>query len=235
MSRHVSLLPASTPRSAFGRLLGAEAKYQWRVPFGLILGIAVPVLVLLMFGLIPSVNKPDKSLGGLTVFSAFFPALLVFAMAFLALINLPTHLGDYRQQGILRRLGTTPVPPAWMLAAQVVINLALAVAALVIVVVAGTVGFGLGAPREPGGFTLALVLSIAALFAVGLWIAAIARSASVATIVGNLFFVPCCSFAGLLFPRWALPTVLRDIGDWTPSGAAVHALQDSMLGTFPAA
>lgn len=28
---------------------------------------------------------------------------------------------------------------------------------------------------------------------------------------------------------------MRDIGDWTPSGAAVHALQDSMLGTFPSA
>jgi hypothetical protein len=46
---------------------------------------------------------------------------------------------------------------------------------------------------------------------------------------------PSLFFAGLLFPRWALPTVLRDIGDWTPSGAAVHALQDSMLGTFPSA
>ncbi len=29
--------------------------------------------------------------------------------------------------------------------------------------------------------------------------------------------------------------MLRDIGDWTPSGAAVHALSDSMSGTFPSA
>jgi ABC-2 type transport system permease protein len=28
-------------------------------------------------------------------------------------------------------------------------------------------------------------------------------------------------------------SALPDIGDWTPAGAAVHALQDSMLGTFP--
>ena len=235
MSSHVSLLPAGTPGSAFGKLLGAEAKYQWRVPFGLIFGIGIPVLTLLMFGLIPSANTPDKSLGGLTVFSAFFPALLAFAIGFLSLINLPTHLADYRQQGILRWLGTTPVPPAWMLAAQVAINLALAVAALVIVVVAGTVGFGLGAPREPGGFALALALSIAAFFAIGLWISAIARSQNAAMWIGQLLWWPMLFFAGMLFPRWALPAVLRDIGDWTPSGAAVHALQDSMAGTFPSA
>ena len=235
MSSHVSLLPASTPRSAFGRLLGAEAKYQWRVPWGLAFGIGIPVLMVVMFGLIPATNTPTKSMGGQTVFSVFFPALLAFAVSFLSLINLPTHLADYRQQGILRRLGTTPVPRTWMLAAQVVINLALAVAALVILVVAGTVGFGLGAPRELGGFTLALALSIAAFFAIGLWISAIARSQNAANAIGQLLWWPTLFFSGMLFPRPSLPAVLRDIGDWTPPGAAVHALQDSMLGTFPSA
>src|SRR5512135_732486 len=235
MSSHVSLLPAGTPRSAFGKLLGAEAKYQWRVPLGLIFGIGVPVMVVLIFGLIPSANTPDNSLGGLTVFSVYFPSLLTLALAVLTLINLPTHLADYRQQGILRRLGTTPVPPAWMLAAQVAINLALVIAALVILVVGGTVGFGLGAPQELGGFTLALVLSIAAMFAIGLWVSAIARSQNAASGIGQLLYWPMIFFAGVLFPRPAMPAVLRDIGDWTPSGAAVHALKDSMLGTFPPA
>jgi ABC-2 type transport system permease protein len=235
MSSHVSLLPAGTPGSAFGKLLRAEARYQWRVPYGLIAGIGLPVLMVLMFGLIPSANTPTKSMGGLTFFSVYFPVLLTFAVGMLALLNLPTHLADYRQQGILRRLGTTPVPPAWMLAAQVVINLALAVAALVILVTAGTVGFGLGAPRELGGFTLALALSIAALFAIGLWVSAIARSANVAMTIGQLLLWPMLFFAGLFFPRPSLPAVVLDIGDWTPLGAAVHALQDSMLGTFPSA
>ncbi len=83
----------------------------------------------------------------------------MFALAVLALLSLPIHLAGYREQGILRRMSTTPVPPAWMLTAQVIVNLALAAVALIILVVAGTAGFGLGAPREPGGFTLALLLS----------------------------------------------------------------------------
>lgn len=235
MNSHASLLPAGTPRSAFGKLLAAEARYQWRVPVGLIFGIGVPLLFVIIFGLIPAANTPDESMGGLTVFGLFFPSLLTFALITLALVFLPEHLADYRQQGILRRMGTTPVPPAWMLAAQVAINLALAVAALVILVLAGTVGFGLGAPRHPGGFTLALALSIAAMFAIGLWISAIARTVNAAQGVGQLLLWPMLFFAGMLFPRSFMPAVLRDIGYWTPSGAAVQALEDAMFGAFPSA
>ena len=233
MNSHASLLPAGTPRSAFGKLLTAEARYQWRVPVGLIFGIGVPMMLVIIFGLIPAANTPDES--GLTPFSWYFPSLLTLAIAMLALVFLPTHLAEYRQQGILRRLGTTPVPPAWMLAAQVAINLALAIAGLVILVLAGTVGFGLGAPSQPGGFTLALALTIAAMFAIGLWISAIARTQNAAQGIGQLLLWPMFFFAGLLFPRPFMPAVLRDIGDWTPSGAAVHAMTDSMLGTFPSA
>ena len=32
-----------------------------------------------------------------------------------------------------------------------------------------------------------------------------------------------------------MPGVLRDIGDWTPLGAAMQAMQSSMQGTFPSA
>jgi len=235
MSSHASLLPARTPRSAFGKLLESEAKYAWRVPVGLIFGVAVPVLVLVILGTIPGVNKPVKAFGGLTYFSIYFPILIVLALAVLSLISLPLHLVNYREQGILRRMSTTPVPPAWMLAAQVIINLVLAVVALGILVVAGTAGFGLGAPKAPGGFTLALVLTVAAMFAIGLWVSAIARSTGYASVIGQLLFYPLLFFGGLWLPRERMAPVLRDISDWTPSGAAVRSLQSSMLGTFPSA
>jgi ABC-2 type transport system permease protein len=194
MTAHAWLLPSRTPRSAFGKLLQSEIKVAWRVPLGLVLGVAVPVLVLVILGTIPGPDKPVKSFGGLTYFSIFFPILIALALAVISLISLPVHLATYREQGILRRMSTTPVPPFWMLAAQVIINLALAVVALGILVVAGTAGFGLGAPKAPGGFALALVLSIAAMFAIGLCISAIARTAGSAGSSGSCSCTPCCSF-----------------------------------------
>jgi len=233
MSTHSSLLPARTPRSAFTKLMQSETKIAWRVPIGLILGVAVPVFVLVIFGSFPSTNKPEDKLGGLTYFGVYFPILIAFSVAILALISLPTHLASYREQGILRRISTTPVPPAWMLAAQVIINLALAIVALGIIFAVGTAGYGLRAPKQPAGFLLGLLLTIAAMFALGLWVSAFARSAAVAGAIGQLILYPSLFFAGLWVPREVMTPTLRDIGDWTPLGAAVQALQSSMQGAFP--
>jgi ABC-2 type transport system permease protein len=235
MNIHATLLPARTPRSAFTKLMQSETKIAWRLPIGLILGVAAPVFVVVIFGAIPGINKPEAKLGGLSYFSVYFPILIAFSVTILALISLPTHLANYREQGILRRISTTPVPPAWMLAAQVIINLALAIVALGIIVAAGTLAYGLGAPKQPAGFILSLLLTIAAMFTIGLWISAFARSAAVASGIGQLILYPSLFFAGLWLPREVMPSVLRDIGDWTPLGAAVQAMQSSMQGAFPSA
>ena len=100
---------------------------------------------------------------------------------------------------------------------------------------AGTAGFGLGAPKAPGGFTLALVLTIAAMFAIGLWVSAIARTTGGASAIGQLLLYPLLFFAGLWLPQERMAPVLRHISDWSPLGASVHALQGSMQGTFPSA
>lgn len=235
MSLGKSLLPPNTPLSAFGQLMSVEVKIAWRVPLGLIFGVATPILLLVIFGNIPAMNQPAAQLGGLTYFDVYFPILMAFVLAVLALISLPTHLATYREQGILRRMSTTPVPPSWMLAAQVVVNLVLAVLALGILVVAGHVAFGLSAPEAPGGFLLALVFTVAAVFAIGLWVSAIARSAGAASAIGQLLFYPVLFFAGLWLPREAMPPVLRGISDFSPLGAAVRAMQDATQGVFPSA
>jgi ABC-2 type transport system permease protein len=210
-----------------------EARLAWRIPLGLLFGLALPLLLLVIFGSLPAFSKPSKALGGLTYFNVYVPILIAFVIAALALFSLPSPLATYREQGILRRLSTTPVPPSWVLAAQVVINLCLAVIALFILVVVGIGAFGLNAPKSLGGFLLAIVLSIAALFAMGLLIAAIARTGQGAAAIGSASFFPLMFFAGLWVPRAEMPAVLRDISDLTPLGASVRAIQNSMQGTFP--
>lgn len=230
-----ALAIAKPPKSAFRKLLESEILLAWRLPIGLVLGLAVPVLLIVVFGNVPQMNHAEKRLGGLTYFNVYFPILIAMSISILSLISLPTHLASYREQGILRRLATTPVPPTWMLAAQLLINLVIAIAALALLVVTGIVAFGLSAPKEPAGFALALLLTIAALFAIGPWISAFAHSAAAAGGVGQLFLYPSLFFAGLWTPQQVMASWLQDIGKWTPTGAAVHALQTAMQGTFPTA
>src|SRR5262249_526072 len=149
--------------------------------------------------------------------------IIAFSITALGLVVMPQALATYREQGILRRLSTTPVPPAWVLGAQLVVNVALVVVAMLLLEVVGAVGFGVAAPRTSAALILAMLLSIAAIFAIGLGIAAMARGATMAGAVGGALFFPLLFFGGLWLPRATMPMALRDVSNLTPLGAATDA------------
>ena len=230
-----ALLPKTAPRAAFGKIVLNEARLAWRLPAGLIGGIALPLVLLIIFGEIPAFHQTQGSLGGLTAFDVYVPILISFVIAILGLNSLPLPLVSYRDQGILRRLSTTPVPPSCVLAAQLVVQFCIVMTSLLILIVVSMTVFGLEAPKNPGGLVLAIVLSIAALFAIGLSIAAAARSGTAARAIGAVALYPMLFFSGMWFPRELMPGVLLGISNFTPLGASVEAMQDSMQGQFPPA
>jgi ABC-2 type transport system ATP-binding protein len=225
------LLPGGIPRRAFPKLVQNEARLAWRQPIGLAIGLVVPVLLLALLG---SAFR-GASLGGLSVAQAELPMLIVLVLAAIALFSLPAPLATYREQGILRRLSTTAVPPAWVLGAQLAVNACIAVAGLMVLLVTGIAGFGLKTPQSVGGLALSVALAAVAVFGIGLWITGIAPNAAMAGGIAWVTFFPLTFFAGVFVPLPILPAVVRDIGDWTPLGAAVHALQDAMQTGFPPA
>ncbi len=131
-------------------------------------------------------------------------------------------------------MSTTPVPRAWVLAAPAVVQLCLVTAELVILFTFAVAAFGLAAPKNPGALVLSLFLCVAALFAVGLSIAGVARSSTLPVFTAAAYF-PLLFFSGLWIPIAQMPSVLQHIAAYTPVGAAVQAIQDSMQGAFPPA
>ena len=233
MSTRWSLLPAGTPRAAFGMMVRNEARLGRRKPVALFAGAVMPTFLLVLFGSLRPTNIPVKALGGLTDFTVYVPIFLAMVIAAIALFGLPVALASYRQQGILRRLSLTPVPPAWVLAAQFVLNLCFAAMELVLLLTVAMAGFGAAAPKSPGGLVLALAAAIAALFAIGLWISAIARTEQAGGLLALTCFFPMLFFAGLFFPRAEMPKALLDVSNFTPLGAAVQAIQSALLNGFP--
>jgi ABC-2 type transport system permease protein len=104
-----------------------------------------------------------------------------------------------------------------------------------IILTASILFFGQHAPANPGGFLLALALSVAAPFAIGLCIAAVSPTSSAVRGIGTALFYPLAFFSGLYYPVQLMPAVMLDISHFTPLGAAVQAIVYPMYGQFPPA
>jgi ABC-2 type transport system permease protein len=215
------------------KLTKLEAKVLFlRDPVVLLVALAVPIGILLVFGLPGFARDPAPELGGQRPIDTVLPSIaLAISVGVLAISALPGYLAIYREKGILRRLSTTPASPAMLLIAQVAVDLAMLVAALVLVLGIGAAWLDM--PASAGWFVVAFVLGAAALFAVGLVIAAVAPTARAANAIGLLVFFPSLFLAGAWLPKYEMPAWLSRAGDLSPLGAFREAVQDAWVGTTP--
>jgi ABC-2 type transport system permease protein len=240
MSSAASIAPAAPGRSAapggsaLRRLTVTELKLFVRERVGVIWGVGFPLVLLIIFGSIPGFRTPvSKGIHGLSILDAYVPILITFVLAMLALNALPSVLAGYREKGILRRLATTPVGPGRVLAAQLAVNVAVVLVTLVLLVAVARIAYGVPLPRQVAGFALAVVLTVAALFGIGMFVAAVVPTARAANAAGAILFFPMMFFAGLWLPIAAMPSVLQHISHATPLGAAAQSLTDAWQGHWP--
>jgi len=234
MSASPATVPGRPPGRVLRKLIASEGKLAWREPVGLILGVGVPVMLLVIFGLSSGFQQRIVATNPITYRTAYVPILIGLVLVLIALISLPIPIVVQRERAFLRRLSTTPVAPLWLLAAQVAVNVVLALVAMVLIVAGSALFFGVNAPSQVPGFVLSALLATACLFAIGLVIAAVAPSERAAGAIGSALLFPLMFFAGLWQPSQTVtPSVMHDISNLTPLGAAVHAMLNSMQGTFP--
>jgi len=231
----LDLTSPPAPRAAFGNMVLNEARLAWRQPAGMIAGTGIALLLLVIFGEIPVFRKASASLGGYSPFDIYIPILMCFSIAIIAFTYLPGPLVAYRELGILRRLSTTPVPAYWVLAAQIVVQSCLMVVTLALLVTVTVVVFGVSAPMNVAAMVLSIALCMAALFAIGLTIAALARTSGAARGLMAAALYPMMFFSGLYYPVQLMPAFIQNISNYSPLGAAVPAIGDSWVGQFPPA
>ena len=212
-------------------LIQTEAKLLFRDPISWLAAIALPTVILLIFGSVFGSPRPDPALGGLRFIDVFVPSLVVISVGTLGIQTLPIRLATYREKGVLRRLSTTPAHPLRLLAAQLVIYLVTATIALALLVVVARVAYDVPLPRQPLGYAAAFLLGTSSLFAIGLLLASVAPTNRAATSVAIPLFFIVMFLGGVYLPRVFLPEVLVRIGEFTPPG--VQGLQDAWLGTAP--
>jgi ABC-2 type transport system permease protein len=192
--------------------------------------LAIPVLLVAAFGLIPGFGDADPDLGGQSGTQYIASIAVGLSIAVLGFAWLPGGLASNREKGILRRLAATPVGPARLLAAQVTVGAGALVLSMVLVLGVSRIGYGVALPARPAEFALVVVLAAAALFSLGLLIGALAPSARSGNALGMGLFFPSMFLAGVYVPREVLPPAVQHVSDLTPLGACVQALRDTWVG-----
>ncbi|MFE5629311.1 ABC transporter permease [Streptomyces sp. NPDC056470] len=214
-------------------VLKTEARLFTREPGALFWVMVSPTVLLVILGLIPSFREASDDLGGRRVIDLYVPVTVLFAMIMAGLQAMPPVLAGYRERGILRRMSTTPVRPASLLTAQLVLHGVAALVSSALVITVGRVAFGVRLPQNLTGYALALLLAIAGGLALGAAVCAVSRTQKIATAIGSAVFFPTMFTAGVWVPVQAMPDTLQRIVQFTPYGAASQALDTATYGGWP--
>jgi ABC-2 type transport system permease protein len=219
--------------NGFSRLALVETRLFLREKAALLGVFGLPVALVVGFGLIPGFSDPQKGLSD-QIGTEYIAALgVAIVLASLGLTGVPMVIGQYRQRGILRRLGVTPVRPLTLLMADLTVWAASAILSVALVVAVVRFAFHVPVPAAPGWFILAVVLGLASLLALGMLAAAVAPTARGAAGIGWLLFFPNMFLAGVYFPTEEMSAAMRQAGNFTPLGSALHAVRDSWMGIDP--
>ncbi len=215
---------------AWGQLILAEMRSVLRDTAGLIIPVGMPTLLLVTQGASAS-QEILPGTGGRSVYEVFIlPLMLVMVVALVGVVNMPSFLAAYRRQGLLKRLAATPAHPSMVLVAQVVTSLAQSLIGVGLALGVSAALFGIVGPARPASAVLAFALVCAAMYALGMLIAAVSPTPNSAVAIGLVAFFGIAAVGGMFGGAQNLPEPVAAVGRWLPHGAGVEALQYAWVG-----
>ncbi|HLH25179.1 MAG TPA: ABC transporter permease [Chloroflexota bacterium] len=212
---------ASLPRMLAAQTW-AEVLLSLRRGESVLVTLVIPVVLLAFF----------MSVGALPVPIAhpidfLLPGTLALAVIATGLANLGIATAYERGDGVLKRLGATPLPRAGLVLAKLLSVVILEVVQVVVLVGLAIVAYGWRPQGEPALALLALLLGTAAFAGLGLLMAGTLRPE--ATLAGaNGLFLVLLLLGGLFLPLSALPAWMAAIGHLLPAAALADTLRGAL-------
>jgi ABC-2 type transport system permease protein len=170
-------------------------------------------------------GAPD--LDFLNVALPVFAAILISLSAVMSLV---TIISIYREGGILKRLRATPLRPATILTAHVLVKLLFTAVTLGLLLVAGRRYYPPEADTPLFSFAAALTVATWSILSMGFLVASLAPTARFAQPLGAAILYPMIGLSGLFVPISTLPVWLQTFAYAQPITYAVSLLQGIWTG-----
>ena len=211
------------------RMTWMETKLFLREPIGTFFTLVFPLMLLFLFGEIFG-NEPNPTFGGRGTIDISMPIYTAMIIGTTGLMSTTITMATYRENGVLRRLRTTPISPLTVLVAQVTVVFLMTTVGMLLLVAAGRfiyhVQFEGNVLSVLGGF----VLCCLSFFGIGFIIAGTMPNARAAQVVGMVLLYPMIYLSGASFPRELLPETIRRISTFLPLTYVVNLLRGLWIG-----
>jgi ABC-2 type transport system permease protein len=142
--------------------------------------------------------------------------LVGYGCANTAFAGLAIQLVLRRENGILKRLRSTPLPPATYIGSLLVSTLIVFALQTIVLFLIGRAFYSTPFPSDAGSFVAAIVIGAAAFAALGTATASVIRSGEGSSAVVNFILLPMAFLTGSFGPTRHYPAFLRAIGDVLP-------------------
>ena len=214
--------------SLFLHQLRAEQLIFWRSREAAVFVFVFPIL---LFVLLNAVYSGDAD--GEPVVNLLVAGLLGYGVANTAFGGLAILLVGRRENGILKRLRSTPLPPRTYLAAAVASIVAVFALQAAVLVGLATSVFGADAPEHPLGLIAALVLGAASFASLGFAAASLVRTSEGASPAINVIVLPMAFLSGAFGPARELPAFLDALAAALPLKHFVVLVEAAALDGEP--
>jgi ABC-2 type transport system permease protein len=208
--------------------LRGEQRLYWRSRELAFFTFIFPLLIFVLLG---SVYGHDriKSEGNVKGSHYLLAGVLGYGVAATALGGLAIWLVIRREDGILKRVRGTPLPPATYLAAVLGSILVVYVLEAVALILLARAFFDVGLPHRVFSLALAIVLGTLAFAALALALTGVIRSAEGSSAVVNAVYLPMTFISGSFWSPHSYPRVLRAIADVLPLTYFIRLMRDIVL------
>jgi ABC-2 type transport system permease protein len=199
-----------------GALVVVELKKLYRDPMSLAVMLLMPVGLTLIFYLaLSGITNDYYPVPGMNHFEYLLPGVMGYAVIYMGMM-VALALCEYRKDGLLDRVETTPVSPSAYLGSHIVANMVIATfQGLVVLLVARLLGYvplgGLPGLLLAGFFLAFLAVTVVGF---GLIVASVAKDSGAASGLSVIFIVPMMMFGALLA---VFNETTRTIARFTPN------------------
>jgi ABC-2 type transport system permease protein len=198
-----------------------ERRMFWRNPTAAFFSFVLPLLFLLLFGAIFS--------GDQKTLDVIVPGILGMSMMSTTFNALAMNITFLREEGVLKRIHGTPMPPASYLAGVAANAVSNAAVQLVIVVLAGRLFFGIGWPKDWLELGVFAVVGVATLAALGVAFSHVIPNFDAAPAYTNIVFLPVIFISGVFYDVDTAPQFLTDIARVLPLTHVIDGLSAAMV------